>query len=195
MVSISILIVVQQPLYICLNCNTNLARTCHFARLGCYAIACHYTGKLVPKTPSEFSTAQLQQWQNYLASGYHVSCRELRNQYCEHSPDLLTTFLASPDRVLSETDLKDLLEVLNNARAKWRLIGTQLEIHPGTLEAITLETTNDSSLALTRTLTRWLKRLEPAPTVRALAGALETSVVGEEKLSQQLQARFGRSSQ
>ena len=70
---------------------------------------------------------------------------------------------------------------------KWYNIGLELEIDPGTLDAI--KTDNDNSddrfQAMLKT---WLKTVQPKPTLAALAEALQSPTVGFGHLAEQVQA-------
>ena len=68
---------------------------------------------------------------------------------------------------------------------KWYNIGLELDIDPGTLDAI--KNDNDSSDDRFRAmLTTWLKMVQPKPTLAALADALQSPTVGFGHLAEQV---------
>ena len=86
--------------------------------------------------------------------------------------------LSEPE--LTQDDLKDVLEVLWNARDKWYNIGLQLRIDPSTLDAIAMETMkHESDERLRHTLLSWL-RSAGKKTWKMLYDALRVSSVNEE---------------
>ena len=73
-----------------------------------------------------------------------------------------------------------------DARAKWHNIGLELDIDPGTLDAIKTnnEDVEDRFRAM---LITWLKMVQPKPTLAALAEALQSRTVGFGHLAEQIQ--------
>ena len=61
---------------------------------------------------------------------------------------------------------------LLSLRAKWETIGTMLQIHRGTLEAIDIDK-KDSNDKLLELIAVWLRRHTPPPTWQALADAVQ----------------------
>ena len=89
--------------------------------------------------------------------------------------------------VLTVTDLHKVQKAAWDSRNEWYNIGLELNIDPGTLDAIR------SDYAMTKDcfremLTAWLKMVQPKPTLAALAEALQSPTVGFEHLAEQVQA-------
>ena len=84
-------------------------------------------------------------------------------------------------------DLRKVQRAAWDARAKWYNIGLELEIDPGTLDAIKAnnEDVEDRFRAM---LTTWLKMVQPKPTLAALAEALQSPTVGFGHLAERIQA-------
>ena len=73
---------------------------------------------------------------------------------------------------LSIHNMRDVLNLVYDARSKWLEIGVQLGIIFGTLEAIREDHPKDCDKCLTELLNTWLKGTNPSPTWKALADAL-----------------------
>ena len=84
-------------------------------------------------------------------------------------------------------DLKDIYKELFELRAKWRRIGMELDLTPGTLDAFEYQYTNPDDL-LERVLLEWLKKERANWT--QLVGALRSVPVGETKLARQLEEKY-----
>ena len=74
-------------------------------------------------------------------------------------------------------------------RAKWRRIGIELNLAPGTLDAVQLKN-SDSAYWLEKVLTEWLNK--ETATWRELVDALNSVPVGETKLAKQLEQKYCR---
>ena len=77
------------------------------------------------------------------------------------------------------------------ARAKWYHIGVELKLSVGTLDAIRSDFSNSTD-CFTEMCSTWLKRIDPRPSWEALTEALESPVVGEGHLAQQLRDKCCR---
>ena len=84
---------------------------------------------------------------------------------------------------LSIDDLKVLQEKLFDVSNKWYNIGLQLLLNADTLDNIDGSTQH----CLREMLKKWLRKVNPYPTWKAVVDALKSVVVGEEKLAQQLE--------
>ncbi len=84
---------------------------------------------------------------------------------------------------LNQSDLKQVYNVVFEARAKWRRIGLQLELIHGDLEAIDSHYRNPDD-QLEQVLAKWLKGGEA--TWRQLMEALYSVPVGETALAKQI---------
>ena len=84
-------------------------------------------------------------------------------------------------------DLRKIQRIIWEARAKWYNIGLELDINPGTLDAIKAnnEDVEDRFRAM---LTTWLKMVQPRPTLAALTEALQSPAVGFGHLAERIQA-------
>ena len=85
--------------------------------------------------------------------------------------------------MLSRHDLKWLVETLSDVQAKWYIIGVQLELPYGDLEAIKNDNLS-SRMALTSMLSLWLAGVNPS--VAVLSKALETKIVAELRLGREI---------
>ena len=80
-------------------------------------------------------------------------------------------------------DLKMLLNLLHEVRAKWYVIGIQLDISTGTLDAIKAQTT-DCGVCLQEMLKYWLSSKSHNVTLDALLESLASESVGENTLAE-----------
>ena len=97
------------------------------------------------------------------------------------------TLPAEPN--LDSGDLRVVYKELYQVRAKWRRIGIELNLPPGTLDAIELVKT-DPDYWLEKVLTEWLNK--ETATWRELVDALKSVPVGETKLAKQLEEKYCR---
>lgn len=81
--------------------------------------------------------------------------------------------------MLSRHDLKWLVEMLSDVQAKWYIIGVQLDLPSGDLDAINKDNLA-TSMALTSMLKLWLAGANPS--VDVLSKALQTKIVAESRL-------------
>ena len=71
-------------------------------------------------------------------------------------------------------------------RAKWKLIGMELQVEPGDLEAID-ENNRKVETALVEVITVWLRRANPKPTRRVLTAVTQSKLlVAEEEAHSEL---------
>ena len=80
-------------------------------------------------------------------------------------------------------------KALFQARAKWRRIGIELNLVPGTLDAIQLMSLDPADW-LEKVLTEWLNK--ETATWRELVDTLKSVPVGETKLAKQLEQQYCR---
>ena len=81
--------------------------------------------------------------------------------------------------MLSRHDLIWLVEMLSDVQAKWYIIGVQLNLPSGDLDAINKDNLA-TSMALTSMLKLWLAGANPS--VDVLSKALQTKIVAESRL-------------
>ena len=79
---------------------------------------------------------------------------------------------------LTSSDLKDIINSVWEARAKWFHIGIQLSMNVAVLEAIKSNHHDQLDACLTAMLTEWLKQTDPKPNWEALVTALKNQTVG-----------------
>ena len=80
--------------------------------------------------------------------------------------------------------MREILDILWNYRAKWNLIGIQLGIDLGTLDAINVDKRKAED-ALVEVIKLWLCQVNPKPTRFALSMALESKCLAGEVTSTQ----------
>ena len=93
------------------------------------------------------------------------------------------------EKELSEKDLVLVLEATHKARTKWYNVGLKLGVESHTLDSIKAEF-NDPIECLREVFKPWLKGTNPRATWRALIDALRSCLIGEDKLADQLEAKF-----
>ena len=86
-------------------------------------------------------------------------------------------------------DLVDVWEKLLDVSHKWYDLGLKLRLPLGALDSIKYQHL-DAPTSMREMLTSWLKKVDPPPTWEALANALESRVVGEPQLAQQLRSKY-----
>ena len=79
---------------------------------------------------------------------------------------------------VTSSDLKDIINSVWEARAKWFHIGIQLSMNVSILEAIERNHHDQLDECLRTMLTEWLKQTDPEPTWEALVTALKNPTVG-----------------
>ena len=96
-----------------------------------------------------------------------------------------------PSGQLTLEDLREVRGALYKARAKWYHIGVQLNLSVGKMDAIRLEFIYNND-CFTEMCSHWLRRVDPRPSWAALTKALESPLVGEGHLAQQLRDKYCR---
>ena len=86
-------------------------------------------------------------------------------------------------------DLVNVLEELLDVSHKWYNIGLKLKVSLGKLDNIEYKEL-DSHTSMRKMLACWLKQIDPLPTWEALADALESRMIGEPKLAQDLRSKY-----
>ena len=81
------------------------------------------------------------------------------------------------------------MEELFDVNCKWFNIGLKLRLPLGTLDSIKFQQL-DAPTSMHKMLSNWLKQTDPPPTWEALADALESRIIGEPKLAQQLRSKY-----
>ena len=92
--------------------------------------------------------------------------------------------------ILNSGDLRVVYNELFKVRAKWRRIGIELNLAPGTLDAIQMMPSSRPADWLENVLTEWLNK--ETATWRELIDALKSVPVGETKLARQLEQKYCR---
>ena len=69
------------------------------------------------------------------------------------------------------------IDVLWDARSKWRNIGIAVELKPSALASIASENPNSDGDKLTAVLTEWFKQIDPEPSWEQLVKALRSPAV------------------
>ena len=93
-----------------------------------------------------------------------------------------------PATTLGVNDLSCVRKELLDVSHKWFDIGLELKLSVGTLERLRHQYP-DTSTCLREMLLEWLKKVDPPPTWEGLACALESRVVGEPRLGEQLRTK------
>ena len=78
--------------------------------------------------------------------------------------------------LLSITDSREMIGLAWDYRAKWKFVGIELGIDPGTLDAIEANHRNVEE-RLTDMINKWLRHDEPRPTRGAISAALKSERV------------------
>ena len=97
--------------------------------------------------------------------------------------------LSSPATTLGMNDLNCVRKELLDVSHKWFDIGLELELVVGVLDRLRYQYP-DPSTCLREMLFEWLKKVEPPPTWEGVACALESRVVGEARLAEQLRMKY-----
>ena len=100
-----------------------------------------------------------------------------------------STISSYPANVLGENDLRCVYKELLDISHKWFKLGVELQLRVGTLERVR-DQYQDPSTALLEMLLHWLKKVDPPPTWKGLACALESRTVGEPRLAEQLRTKY-----
>ena len=92
---------------------------------------------------------------------------------------------------LGVNDLSCVRKELLDVSHKWLDIGLELKLRVGTLERLRHQYP-DTSTCLREMVLEWLKEVDPPPTWEGLACALESCVVGEPRLAEQLRTKYSK---
>ena len=84
-------------------------------------------------------------------------------------------------------DLASVQRAVWEGRAKWYNLGVQLDVSPGTLDAIRLANQGDPDRCLTEALKKWLSSPSLYPSWSSLARSLRALPVGQEDLAEKLE--------
>ena len=95
-----------------------------------------------------------------------------------------------PSGYLTESDLVEVMEACIRACTSWEYIGMKLKVNQGKLDAIKKDNPGSSKDCLKCMLSAWLKSVNPRPSWEALADALKSSLVGEERLSEEVKVKY-----
>ena len=96
-----------------------------------------------------------------------------------------------PATTLGVNDLSCVWEELLDVSHKSFNIGLKLQLKVGTLERLRHQYP-DTSTCLREMLLEWLKKVDPPPTWEGLACALESRIVGEAQLAEQLRTKYSK---
>ena len=89
---------------------------------------------------------------------------------------------------MTEPKLKELVDDLHDAAAKWKAIGVQLELPMAELKIIDMENRGDCNAALNAMLDGWMRQLNNV-TWEAVVEALKSKSVGEVALARDIEQR------
>ena len=84
---------------------------------------------------------------------------------------------------LTIDDLKEVRDLLFDVRRKWYDIGIELDVKVDELDTIKADCDDVANKCLTELLIKWLKRIKPQPTWKALEQALRSKAVNEQELA------------
>ena len=87
-----------------------------------------------------------------------------------------TLFNVSMFAALTPNNVKEMLDVAWDSRARWRFIGIELGFDTGTLDAIEYDKRKAED-CLSELISEWLRQSDSKPTRRAMAKALESPSV------------------
>ena len=108
---------------------------------------------------------------------------------CSSSPNSQNqTSYNSAGTALDIDSLWDVMTELHDVRDKWKMIGLGLRLPHSDLEAIS----GSPQDCLERSMSKWLKRVDPPPTWQAIVAVLRSKVVGEERIAKELEEKFCR---
>ena len=87
------------------------------------------------------------------------------------------TLLYTHAALLSTDNMREMLDLTWDYRAKWRFIGIQLGIDSGTLEAIDANNNGKVEGCLAELINHWLCNNDPRPTRGAIISAIKSKLV------------------
>ena len=76
--------------------------------------------------------------------------------------------------------MREVIDALWDYRAKWRLIGIQMGIEPGSLDAIGKSKKEDVDDAVYEVTKQWLRSANPKPTRATLTAIIESKCIAGE---------------
>ena len=94
-------------------------------------------------------------------------------------------FIADPVKLT----LKLLMRHLSDKAAEWEDIGLELDIDYGELKRIKADNRGDSKSCLRELFDKWLSRVDPEPSWKAIADAIEE--LGDEKKAEEIRNHAG----
>ena len=97
---------------------------------------------------------------------------------------IILSLVAQKD-CLTTHDMREVIETLWDYRAKWRLIGIQMGIEPGDLDAIGKSKKEDVEDALYEVTKQWLRSANPTPNRVMLTAIIESKCIAGEVTSTQ----------
>ena len=95
--------------------------------------------------------------------------------------------------ILTEGDLAELLNILDDAKVIWDTIATQLKLRGGEIQAIRRDE-HDVGHCLNKSILVWLRKMDPPPTKERLVEALMSPSVGREDLAEKILPNHAQSS-
>ena len=93
--------------------------------------------------------------------------------------------LVTEKECLTTTDMKEVIDALWGYRAKWRLIGIQMGIEPGDLDAIGKSKKEEVDDALYEVTKQWFNKTNPKPNRAMLTAIIESRCIAGEVTSAQ----------
>ena len=93
--------------------------------------------------------------------------------------------LEAQKECLTESDIREVIDTLWDHRAKWRLIGIQMGIKPGDLDAIGKSKSEDVEDALYEVTKQWLRSANPKPDRVMLTTIIKSKCIAGEFTSAQ----------
>ena len=93
--------------------------------------------------------------------------------------------LVAQKECLTTSDMREVIDTLWGYRAKWRLIGIQMRIEPGDLDAISKSKKEDVDDALYEVTKQWLRSANPKPNRAMLTAIVESKCIAGEVTSTQ----------
>ena len=94
---------------------------------------------------------------------------------------------------LTINDLKFVRSAIWEARSKWMDIGIELSLNKSDLDALNKTNGSDVGKCFTETISLWLNKTDPRPTLNAMIKALKEPTVGLEQLANQVNKQWTES--
>ena len=92
---------------------------------------------------------------------------------------------------LVRDNLKEVCNLVSDAKPKWYDLGFQLDIKEVALEVIKMENSNNVHACFRKMLSTWLKMIDPTPSWEGLLTALEHDSVNCGDVAESIRQRFG----